>query len=877
MSLHQIIYTSCMRGMNGVNDGQQVYSYDASFKDVNNDEVKRLFSYQHPVLDAGVTMTEEIARTLPKSFIYRKLGNGTCALALNTYLGRDYMGSAGRFGNHLSHVVLADMNDIQHYPCEFYGSGLLRDHMKFEEVNNPNRPDFLPQPIMERGFVVDIDTVIEFLGEDNRFGVFMNMLHAVLAFERERKRVVICDKTENIIMWIAAIEYSMPLKSALGINFSTYDFDPSLSSSRICGVCPKGTRYSSESHKLHFTFDFYNSIFAEFEKDEYFYEFIDMAMTFSYDSLQDFHRFLEEGYSYDKADEMLYAGYGLYSLLSDGVTGMPEERIRKALEFANGYALPQQQKKIIQRLIEQQGVLLKLEPDAFLCIMSYIAEHVHVMEKTYYSEIKAIMIDKLLFEFVNTICGEDKFIRFYDTMDALCRTCSFGIATELMQKYNCEKLFVVLQNEISTWKIAFIVKIISTYVKEQRISVMDLMPETVLGQTYYGLVQTVYSKNRQSGSYLVTRILDEFASDCNYLVNMALNIEGMLLDLLEGNQEVTMLWKYFGQLMLEESGENWETAYNIFSDYRRYELMYMLYCNAMEYRKSIDEYQLIFKEHYKKHVARTLEYALQYKEKIMSYYYERLMKEGEQESYRAKVDLFHMILREKENIPFTESLIKDIVKPMPFKSPTAENRKLIKDICEYLYDTLQNPLTEKVQLLFIALVFEECKEKSQLQKTFENLQELIQNDKIDMSRMTEKAAEQYFEWILPNICKLCESKQDIERLYTLFNMSSDISGIFFEVCTKIYLKQSKVHKDYNVFCELLGVIFEYGNAGICEETGKELCKLNKQTMAELNDLVMERYSEDRRKISHWNKMKEVAEKTNPIFNNISNLFKRRKN
>ena len=28
MSLHQIIYTSCMRGINGVNDGQQIFSYD---------------------------------------------------------------------------------------------------------------------------------------------------------------------------------------------------------------------------------------------------------------------------------------------------------------------------------------------------------------------------------------------------------------------------------------------------------------------------------------------------------------------------------------------------------------------------------------------------------------------------------------------------------------------------------------------------------------------------------------------------------------------------------------------------------------------------------------------------------------------------------
>lgn len=45
-----------MRGINGVNDGQQVFSYDASFKDANNDEVKSLFSYQPPwPLESGVS------------------------------------------------------------------------------------------------------------------------------------------------------------------------------------------------------------------------------------------------------------------------------------------------------------------------------------------------------------------------------------------------------------------------------------------------------------------------------------------------------------------------------------------------------------------------------------------------------------------------------------------------------------------------------------------------------------------------------------------------------------------------------------------------------------------------------------------------------
>ena len=55
-------------------------------------------------------------------------------------------------------------------------------------------------------------------------------------------------------------------------------------------------------------------------------------MSFSYDSLQDFHRFITDGYSYNKADEM-YAAYRLYSLMSDGIVGLNEAEIKTALDL----------------------------------------------------------------------------------------------------------------------------------------------------------------------------------------------------------------------------------------------------------------------------------------------------------------------------------------------------------------------------------------------------------------------------------------------------------------------------------------------------------------------------------------------------------------
>lgn len=876
MSLHQVIYTSCMRGIHGVNDGQQIFSYDASFKDAGNDEVKNLFSYQPPTLEAGVIMTEEIAAALPKSFTYRKLSDGTCALALNTYLGRDYMGSAGRFGNHLSHVVLASENDMQNYPCEFYGGSLLRDHMEFEEVNNPNKPDFLPEPILERGFTVDIDTVIDFLSIDNRMEVFKNMLHAVLAFETERKRVVICDEPEKIILWIAAIEYALPLETALGMNFSTYDFDPSLSDSQICGVIPEGSRYTPESQRLHFVFDLFKNNCAEFDKDENYFDFIDTSMSFSYDSLQDFHHFITKGYTYTKADEKMYAAYRLYSLLSDGITGLKAGELEAALNFADEYAVPAEQLRIINSLFGQKDCLLRTDIPSFLCIVQYGVSKYETVSEEYRSVIKNLIVEKVLYEFLKNESGEVTFVEFYDKINSVCRESRFSVAAELMRKNNREKLFAVMQRDIVTWKIAFIVKVVSAFVKEQKVSINDLSIETPLGQTYYGLVQAVYPKNAQNGFFLVTHILDEFSGDCNYLVNMALNIEGMLFDLPYGNQEAALMWKYFGQIMVKYQQANFGTAYSVLVNYQRYEQIYMLYTLVMSNASDIPKSQHIFREHYKTFVTRDREYANQYGGQIFVDYYRRLDSYHSESVYSAKVELLNIISSEKRDTPFAENIVEDIVKGIPLENPSKENAKLIQTAFEYLYNSLHKPVSGKLLLLVIAMVLGKCKKTSQLQDTFENLKYLVINGKADMSSVSQRCAETYFGWLLPEVCGLCEKTSDIENVYNLFEMPRDVASLFFVTCAKIYLKQSKGQNDYSIFCEFLELVFEKGNSRIREEIGKVLCKLSKQKLTDLDEAVKDIYYGNRSYLRYWNEIKDVAEATSPILNNLSNLFKRKK-
>jgi len=302
----------------------------------------------------------------------------------------------------------------------------------------------------------------------------------------------------------------------------------------------------------------------------------------------------------------------------------------------------------------------------------------------------------------------------------------------------------------------------------------------------------------------------------------------------------------------------------------------MLYSLAMSNAMGLAESHRIFNDHYKAYVTRDKEYSQQYGDQILNDYYRRLESADRESAYNAKVDLFGIVSSAKMDVPFAEALVKDVVRTIPFESPSRENRQLIQGAFEYLYNNLRKPVTGKLLLLVIAMVLEKCQKTSQLHDAFDNLERLTAHAKADMSRITEYAAEKYFDWLLPEVCNLCERTSDIESLYNLFEMPSDIAILFFIACTKIYLKQSKGDKNYGVFCEFLGLVFEKGSSQIRVEIGRNICKLNKQKLSDLDEAVKDCYHTDRTALRYWDEIKDVAESTSPILSNLSNLFKRKK-
>lgn len=876
MSVHQIIYTSCMRGINGVNDGQQVFSYDVQFKGWDDDDIKSLFSYQPPALGAGVIMTEEIAATLPRAFTFRKFDNGICALALGTYLGRDYMGSAGRFGNHLSHVIAADEREFINYPCEFYGSPLLRDHMEFEEVNNPNRPEYLPTPVLEKGYVVDIDAVLEFLSIDNRIEIYKNMLCAMLAFERERKRVVICDFPENIVMWIAALEYALPLKIALGISFTTYEFDPSLSASQICGVVENGTRYTNESKRMHFVFDIYQNDWIEFEKDADFYDFIDTVFSLSFDSMQDFHVFLTEGYCYAKANEEIYSAYALYSMLSDGISGIRGDRLEAALLFAQKYAVERERDRIIKILLSQRDEFFCIDRGGFLNIIKYLLSAQNTINRNGCVVIKNIIIDRILGEFLNAGTNEDDFITFYNAVDDICVQRKFSLAIELMQDTNRVKLFTAMQRDVCAWKVAFIIIIVSNYVKEKSILIGSPSFDKIIGQIYYGIIMGAYNVDVQNGFFSIECILNEFSDDCTCLVNMTLNIERMLLGLPYGEREVEKLWKYFGQRMLSLQSNNFDIAYSILKQYQKYEQVFMLWSLELQNASDVAVGRKVFHKHFHEFIRYNRSYASTYEQKVLSLYFNKLNDFAGGQVREAEQELFDLLVDEKIDTDFSDELMDELVKSLPFESPTVKNAKFIQDAFQYKYNFRGNPAKGKLFLLFIGMTVEDMNTYRKAKEKIKQLEVLAQNGKADLGELSRKSVDEYFAWVLPKACEACRKDNEMFMFYSLFCMPKWAEEQFFSYCTKLYLKQCKGKKDYEIFAEYFGFVCKHGNALSRKEVGKILCKLNKSKMAELDVAIQDVHGMDKEVASYWEEVKDIAETTNPLLNNISSFFKRKR-
>ena len=879
MAKHQVIYTSCMRGIDGVNDGQQIFSYDESFRECKTDEVKGLFTYQVPALPAGVLMSEEIAKTMPVSFMYRALKSGDVSLTLSTYLGRDYMGSAGRFGNHLSHSIVCDFNDFDVYPCEMYASTALRSYMEYEEVNNPETPDYLPEPELIRGYVIEPDAIVEFLGINDNLEYYKKMLIAMLKFQTEKKRIVICDEPDNIIKWIAALHYALPLDIAKKVNFTTYEFDPELSSSQICGVISEGTRYNAynyASSNRPYVFDFINNQFTDVETDNTFLNFIDMAMSFSYESLVDFQNFGWYKTTYRECNEQYCASYYLYTLLSDGISELSIEEFRAITNFADEFLDDEVKQELVYKLVGERDVINQLDNSYAMTVLGYLLKSLDVLDMNQQLSIKQMVVDRLIYTLSMDGIEENEFLSMYDSIDEMARSIYLSIPAELMKEHNRGALFNLMSYNVALWKVCFIVCIISDYVKDTKVSTEELYPDCAIGALYYGVVKLVYETGNMNGREVVEKILNSFQDNSDYYVNMTLNIEGFLNDLGLSTTEIEYLWSYFAKNVSKMDASDIYSINRCLSEYERYDEMYMLYQRTIQSLLEFGEIRDYFIDYWNrwfKNSAYGQAYAVAALKDYEGIYEKKISTIAEKERFSYATEILSIATKMHIKDDYVDSLCQAVCEYIPLEKLSDDNKKIIADIYGYNKTILQKEISGKLLLFVIAIKLNKITSKSNIHDVADSINEISQGAKF--SGMDEGKIKDYFDWAFEEASRYHLTSDHLTDIFEMFQFGKISQGLFMEYWCKVTYKHSKGDKDYEDFAEFLAFMFANGNNDDQEMVGKYLCKLNKQKLEDLDEEMRLYFKRDRKATHAWENVREVASSTNPLLNNLSGLFKRK--
>jgi len=820
----------------------QVYSHDAAFSNGGVDSVSGLLNYQLPTLPAGVVMSEELAETMPKNFIYRRLDNDNCAAILNTYLGRDYMGSTGRFGNYLSHAIICDEPAFIVYPCELYGSDSLLSKAP-DGVKSADTPDYLPEPNLTGSETISPESISNFLATDNRMDAYKKMLAAMLLYKSARKRVVICDLPEHTIMWIAALHFALPLKIALNVNFSTYDYDPSLSASQICGVLPEGTRYNINDADNHFTFDFINNIVPEIQAEGDFFDFIEMGMSLSYNSIEYFHEFVRDELSYSAADEHYYQIYSLYCLLSDGMENMPLQTFKNVIQMAHNYVVDKG--SVVERLLENRDFVLSRTDEYSMEVTKALLKLSTGARYEIKDAVTTLIVEKIISLFASSSLSESELKQFYAELKNIADYTGIDVLFELAKDDHQNKLIEAMQFVSEEWQWNFVADNICEYIKTQRIPIDKSFAEHPLGKLLSEIIALCEAGNTDDGIALAKRCLKRFAGSWKELIHITAGLQNIL-------QEVSTLWKCAIALMAANHRDSKKEVCDFLVRREQYDKIIGLYQEWMKYANDIKEAKALFGEQME------MGYALPHYSEICENYYEFLRNRNISGEEKLLLDL---ILHHNIKFKYMDVLVEDIIADFPIVVSSGKHADLLSSIIEYYKHRNRTYDTGRLLILAAGMILSRgIYGGKSLEIVAEDIKISAGGRSISLSSIPPKEAVKYINWITPNVFKSCRTAKDLLAVYDLFEHTEGSASEFIAICAKEALHAFKDQSTMLEIYLLLELLFYAGNDDDRIEIGKLFLKQSNDVLNDIDDFVTSEFAGNEDCLLKWDEVYRIATK-----------------
>lgn len=259
MAVLQHYYTSYTNQETG-STGFQVKAMSPGISPDAQSMIMRLISYTIPSsLDAHQLNTHPIALR----YYYRNPQESILLCSQSN--GPD---ENGRPGNFFAHSVVMDTSLFSSIPPILYWKS------PFWRKNDPeNRTNVLSLPVREEFDAeppLDLDSMWHFLATPKRQALLYKLLCAVVHHNKTQRRIIIIDKIEHVVYWIAAVSCLLPPSYRPLLSFATYHHDPYQTPSLITGVSPDSSfRTSVEDHISYFILDGQTGNTSEIEDSPY--------------------------------------------------------------------------------------------------------------------------------------------------------------------------------------------------------------------------------------------------------------------------------------------------------------------------------------------------------------------------------------------------------------------------------------------------------------------------------------------------------------------------------------------------------------------------------------------------------------------------------
>lgn len=208
---------------------------------------------------------------------------------------------------------------------------------------------------------ISFEKVSEFLKQkvnnkifELRMSKIKDILNALIDYKRSHKPVMICDYTDNIPYWIAAVKMSLPKKVGATLVFRNYK-NESTPDINNCLIFIDSTEerlnpnYYSEDDTNVVVFNFAKGLNTRVSYNSRYSELAQVGYMLNDQSFYVFENFVDE-FNYTKLGPDIDSCLELFYLLNNGIEYMEYDSIDKAMTFVDNYAYKDTYKMLLQKM-----------------------------------------------------------------------------------------------------------------------------------------------------------------------------------------------------------------------------------------------------------------------------------------------------------------------------------------------------------------------------------------------------------------------------------------------------------------------------------------------------------------------------------------------